>query len=103
MADAFGSFWYFGAIKFFLVAVLLRRYYRSAMLGSVPAQLFYMLLLTPGMLSITHYTQSILSAWVHLAIFLIPVLMWARKPVLPKSVLAGKILKTRSPFPLSVR
>jgi hypothetical protein len=80
MADAFGSFWYFGAVKFLLIALVLKRYYRSAMLGCIPAQLFYMLLLTPGMHSITHHTHFVLTSWVHLTIFLIPVLMWARVP-----------------------
>jgi hypothetical protein len=80
MADGFGSFWYFGAVKFFLIGLVLKRLYRAAMQDSVPGQLLYMLLLTPGMLAITHHTHFILSAWVHLAIFLYPVLAWARKP-----------------------
>jgi len=81
MADAFGSFWYLGAFKFFLIALLMKRCYRSAMLGFIPAQLFYMLLMSSSLLSFTHHTQVIVSAWVHMVIFLFPVLLWARRPV----------------------
>lgn len=79
MADAFGSYWYFGGIKFFLIGLWLKRLYVAAMRGSIPGQLLYMLLMTSGMLTITHHTHSILSAWVHIMIFLFPVLLWARQ------------------------
>lgn len=78
MADAFASFWYFGAIKFFLAAYLLARVYRSAMAGHTIFQLAYMLTLVPSMLAITHYTQLALSAWVHMGMLLVPMLLLAR-------------------------
>jgi hypothetical protein len=78
MADAFASFWYFGAIKFFLIAYVLGRIYRAAMAGSTTAQLFYILSVVPGMMAITHHTQLILSVWVHMGIFLLPGLAFAR-------------------------
>ena len=34
MADAFASFWYFGALKFFVIAYLLGRIYRAAAAGN---------------------------------------------------------------------
>ncbi|MBP2300861.1 hypothetical protein [Azospirillum picis] len=80
MADGFGSFWYFGAIKFFLIGLVLKRLYCAAMQRSIPGQFLYMLLLTPGMLAITHHTHFILNIWVHLSIFVYPVLLWSRKP-----------------------
>ncbi len=81
MADGFGSFWYLGAVKFFLIGLVLKRLYCAALQRSIPGQLLYMLLLTPGMLAITHHTHFILNIWVHLSIFLYPVLIWARRPV----------------------
>jgi hypothetical protein len=81
MSDAFGSFWYLGAIKFFIIALVMKHYYKSAMRGNIPAQLFYMLLLTPSLLTITHHTQTIVSYWIHMMIFLVPFLIWARKTV----------------------
>jgi hypothetical protein len=78
MTDAFQSFWYFGAVKFFLIAYLLGRTYRAARAGSTTAQLFYMLSVTTGMMAITHHTQVVVSMWVQVAIFLLPGLAFAR-------------------------
>jgi hypothetical protein len=78
MADAYASFWYFGAFKFFLVAYCLSRLYGAAMAGHTAPQLFYMLLAVPAMHTISHHTQWVLSAWVHMMVFLIPALLFAR-------------------------
>jgi hypothetical protein len=78
MADAFASFWYFGAVKFFLIAYFLGRIYRAGMAGSAAAQLLYILSVVPAMLAITHHTQWILSAWVQMGMFLLPGLALAR-------------------------
>jgi hypothetical protein len=78
MADAFASFWYFGCLKFGLIAWLLGRIYASALQGSTGMQILYMLSVVPGMLSITHFTDEILIAWIHTAAFLIPALYFAR-------------------------
>ena len=78
MADAFASFWYFGALKFFLISYLLGRMYRTAAAGSLLFQLLYALSLSSSMLTITHHTQFWLSAWVHMAIFLVTPLAIAR-------------------------
>lgn len=79
MSDAFRSFWYFGALKFFLIGLILSKLYRSAIKGNIASQLFYMLTITPALQSITHHTQWFFSAWVHIGIFLIPALLFARR------------------------
>jgi hypothetical protein len=81
MSDAFGSFWYFGSLKFFLIGYLLSITYRSAMAGNVTAQICYMIVIPYSLHAITHHTQWFFSPWVHMAIFLLPVLLLARKQV----------------------
>ncbi|MET4700345.1 hypothetical protein ABIE65_003385 [Constrictibacter sp. MBR-5] len=78
MSDAFASFWYLGAIKFFLVAYVLGRLYATANLGWYLPQLLYIFGVMPGMTAITHYTQLVVAGWVHLAILLLPGLLLAR-------------------------
>jgi hypothetical protein len=48
------------------------------MAGHTAPQLFYMLLAVPAMHTISHHTQWALSAWVHMMVFLIPALLFAR-------------------------
>jgi hypothetical protein len=78
MADAFASFWYFGALKFFVIAYLLGRIYRSAGGGDTICQLLYMLALTPAMLAITHHTQWVISNWVQIGLLFFPFLALVR-------------------------
>lgn len=78
MTDAFASFWYLGFIKFLFIAYALGRLYRTAMTGSFPAQVIYMLSIVPAMLAITHHTQWLLSTWVHVTVFLLPGLVMTR-------------------------
>jgi len=78
LSDAFASFAYFGALKFFLIGFAMRRIYDAAMAGSTIWQIAYPLLLAPAMLSITHHTQWPLSAFLHMALFLLPALAFAR-------------------------
>lgn len=78
ITDSFKSFWYFGALKFFIIGFILSRLYRAAIQGHFTAQLLYMLIIAPALLSITHHTQWFISAWVHMGIFLFPVLLVLR-------------------------
>jgi hypothetical protein len=75
MADAFGSFWYFGALKFFIIAYVLARLYCTARQGWVLPQVLYIFGITAAMLSVSHHTQWILSAYIQLAMLLIPGLL----------------------------
>ncbi len=78
MADAFGSFFYFGALKFFAIAYFLARVYRAASSGWVLAQIIYILSIPSGMLAITHHTQWIPSTLVQFALLFLPLLFIAR-------------------------
>jgi hypothetical protein len=89
MADAYGSFWYFGFIKFMLIGWILGRFYSSAMKGSIPAQIFYCCSIVPGLLSITHNTQWLFSRIIHDGIFILPCLFYARLRPLDSEVLGG--------------
>lgn len=78
MLDAFASFWYFGFVKFFFAAYFVSRIYYSAKMGSFMFQILYMVSLTPALHVITHHTQTLPSAWVHMALFLLPSLALAK-------------------------
>lgn len=77
MMDSFASFSYFGCLKFALVAGILSWIYSCAMQGNTSMQILYMLSAMPAMLVITHFTNEIVIAWVHMAVFLIPGLLYA--------------------------
>lgn len=74
LADAFQSFWYFGALKFFLLAYIMRRLLVTAQAGEFAAQFVYILSVTPAMHSISHRTDWVLMIWIHLLLFAAPVL-----------------------------
>jgi hypothetical protein len=76
--DSFASFWYFGALVFFLICMMMRRYYESAMAGDFRAKLLYALLISTAMESITHATAWFFSYVPQVLIFVLPVLAIAR-------------------------
>ena len=78
LSDAFQSFWYFGAIKFFLISIILSRWYRSAFQSNLAAQLVMMLSITPALHAITHSTHSFFVMFLQLLVFVSPVLLFAR-------------------------
>ncbi|ASV88100.1 putative membrane protein (plasmid) [Ochrobactrum quorumnocens] len=78
LVDAFASFWYFGAFKFLLLAWIMRRLWETAMAGEMLGQLVYMLSVVPAMHAISHQTDWVIPVWIHMAIFLIPVLALCR-------------------------
>ncbi|MCX2698798.1 hypothetical protein [Ochrobactrum chromiisoli] len=78
LVDAFASFWYFGAFKFLLLAWGMRRLWETAMAGEMLGQLIYMLSIVPAMHAISHQTDWVIPVWIHMAIFLIPVLWLCR-------------------------
>ncbi|WP_020184870.1 hypothetical protein [Methylopila sp. 73B] len=79
MADAFGSFWWFGALKFLVVGWIMRRIYLSAMAGDAASQLLYMLSALPAMHIFSHHTNWIVAAWVQMALFVGPALIFAAR------------------------
>ncbi|MDH7803228.1 MULTISPECIES: hypothetical protein [unclassified Rhizobium] len=80
MADAFESFWYLGAFKFFLLAYLMRRIWVTANLGEFAAQFTYLLSIVPSMHAISHQTDWVLMVWVHMLMFAVPALAFAVIP-----------------------
>jgi hypothetical protein len=80
MADAFGSFWYLGAFKFFLLAYLVRRIWVTANTGEFAAQFTYLLSIIPSMHAISHQTDWVLMVWVHMLMFAAPALAFAVIP-----------------------
>jgi hypothetical protein len=86
MSDSFASFWYFGALKFFVIAYVLARLYCTARQGWVVPQILYIFGITAAMLSVSHHTQWLLSTYIHLAMLLLPwLLLLRRRPREPAS------------------
>src|SRR5439155_7493348 len=79
-SDSFQSFWYFGCLKFFVVAFVMQRLWLASRGGSLMAQLLYMLLPVQALQVITHDTNHFVATWIHMAIFLLPLMLWARRP-----------------------
>lgn len=79
LSDAFQSFWYFGCLKFFLIAYFMQKFWLAARGGNLTAQLAYMLVPVYAMEAITHTTQRFLDPWPHLAVFFLPVLLLSRR------------------------
>nr|WP_245312448.1 hypothetical protein [Rhizobium sp. R693] len=96
MADAFQSFWYFGALKFFLLAYLMHRLWVSANAGEASAQVVYMLSIVPAMHAVSHQTDWVLTVWVHMLMFLLPALAYAR--VEPRATARSDYGKSNVPF-----
>jgi hypothetical protein len=88
-SDAFQSFWYFGCLKFFLIAFIMQKLWWAARAGSLTAQLLYMLVPMQALEAVTHSTHSFVTPWVHIAMFLLPALFLARKGRRPATV-AGR-------------
>lgn len=78
-SDSFGSFGWFGFIKFILVGVMMGYLYRYARNGSFLAILLYVAFLGTAMHTITHGTNEILvRAWVYFFVLIYPVLYLSR-------------------------
>ena len=81
MADSFQAFGWFGCLIFFWLAFAMRKLFETAQTGHLVAQLAYMLIVTSSLHTITHHTKCFLTPWIHMAVFLLPCLLWARKNV----------------------
>ena len=78
MSDAFASFWYFGAIKFFIIAFVIAKLYRAAIKCHLVAQILIMLVYVGSLESITHGTEKFFLIFPQLGFFLLPALLYAR-------------------------
>lgn len=97
MGDAFQAFGWFGCLVFFAMAFVLRRVFESAQAGQVAAQLIYMVVIASVLHTITHHTKWFVTGWVHMAVFLLPCLWWARKSV-PSVARSGGPSSWQSPW-----
>ncbi|MEN7972432.1 MAG: hypothetical protein ABFR47_01215 [Verrucomicrobiota bacterium] len=77
--DSFGSFGWFGFIKFGLIGYIAGALYRYAMGGHFLGQLLYLYVLTTAMQSITHGSNALLvRVWVYFFMLCYPVLFFAK-------------------------
>jgi len=79
MSDAFASFWYFGALKFFIIGYVISKLYKSANNNNIFAQCFLMLCFIGGLESVTHGTDRFFMTLPRLILFLLPSLYFARR------------------------
>ena len=79
MVDCFGSFWYFGAMKFFVIAYVMQLLYCYSRNGNTLALVLYLFMMTMALHTITHSTGWFVSPWIHITIFWLPVIYWSRK------------------------
>jgi hypothetical protein len=78
LTDAFQSFWFFGAIKFFLIGFIMSRWWCAARAGNRVAQLVLMLCVGASLEAITHTTHHFFLVFVEIAAFMSPALLYAR-------------------------
>ncbi len=78
MTDAFASFWYFGAIKFFIISYIIAKLWKAANTGHQIAQILIMLVLVGALESITHSTDRFFMVWPKIVVFLLPALWYAK-------------------------
>ena len=80
LTDAFQSFWFFGAIKFFLIGFIMSRWWRAAKAGNRVAQMVLMLCVSASLHAITHTTHHFFLVFVEIVTFMLPALLYARVP-----------------------
>jgi hypothetical protein len=78
-ADAYGSFSWFGFVKFLLIGLMMGTLYRHAMNGTFLGQMLYVYVLGTAMHAVSHGTNRILaSVWVYFFALAYPLLFRAR-------------------------
>jgi len=97
LSDAFLSFWYLGAVKFFLIGLILSRWYKAAVRGNIVAQMVLMLVVTLSLHAITHSTHHFFTVFVPLAVFLLPMLTMARVTTPKQRAIHGRVLSNSKP------
>lgn len=78
LQTAFLSFWFFGAAIFALIGLIMSRWYKAAMQDNLAAQILTMLLPTHALHAITHHQENFFMPFIQWAVFLLPVLIYAR-------------------------
>lgn len=78
LGDAFGSYWYFGAIKFYLIGLICSRWFKAAEKGNLVAQIITMLIAYQALISFSFATSTFFLRFLDLLIFMLPVFLFAR-------------------------
>lgn len=92
ISDSFLSFWYFGAIKFLVIAYVMRSLFRAANRNSLVALILLMLIYSGALESITHNTGRFFIAWFRIIAFLGPSLLFAKEKKLGLEIQPPKFL-----------
>lgn len=79
--DAFSSFWYFGAIKFFIAGIVIRKFYNSAKKNQIIPTLLFPFVILGGLLIMTHGTQFFIYSLLSRLIYLAPIYFYSRYKV----------------------
>jgi hypothetical protein len=88
LTDAFHSFWFFGAVKFFLIGFVMSRWWRAASAGNRVAQMVLMLCAGASLQVTTHTTYLFFLIFGEIVTFLLPALHYARVPRHRRAMLA---------------
>lgn len=79
MADAFKSFWYFGALKFFVIAYIIARLWHAATRGHKVALILLAACFVGALEAVTHTTDRFYMTLPKIIIFLLPALLFAKR------------------------
>jgi hypothetical protein len=78
MKISFDSYWFFGAIIFAIIGLIMSRWYLAATEGNMVAQILVMLMMSPALHGFTHDYGNFFLPFLQWAVFLLPVLIYAR-------------------------
>lgn len=94
LSDTFRAFGFLGAMMFVFLSWFMKSLYSAGLRDNVTAQLLYMVLLTDGLLAITHGTVRFVSVLPHVGVFLLGGCwlarrrLWSRSRSVPERELA---------------
>jgi len=77
-ADSFHGFSFFGVLIFYIFARILGRWWRRGMAGSLSDKVFYSIIISTGLLAITHGCGWFIAFALQPLIFLLPIFIIAR-------------------------
>lgn len=89
LTDAYGSFWYFGALLFFAISYVMTRLFISGSRENVMAQIFYMGCIGGALHTVTHHTGSFYVAFINVVLFVLPFLLLARRGGILRRIAVG--------------
>jgi hypothetical protein len=76
-SDSFRGFWLFGAVLFLVIGWVFGRLYTSSLDGNLPAQFYYLVLFSDGLLAITESTTRFVSQIPFLLLATLPIFLFA--------------------------